>query len=271
MIRTRKWAWAAVAAGAVLGLATVRVRAHEIKVMLDRMSAQKGDQDVVFLSWGHLLPTEGPTHGEDVERYQLLSPSGSVRALTTDKESDQRNAVHLEEEGLYTAEVVRKPSILTIFTFGDRHLHLVGPKTEVQAGAKVEDSFRSFQSSKAMVTAGGGGSEAPKPIGHALEIVPAIAPAEWAVGRDLPFQVLFEGKPLSGELFQAKPLDFKPDDVWTWTRPTDQSGTAVLRPDRAGTWLLKATFERPAPLAERERFDADHWTATLLLHVGEKK
>lgn len=271
MIRPRRYAWAAaVAAGLGLGLATVRTHAHEIKVMLDRMSVKQGDKDVVFLSWGHLLPTDGPTRGEDVERYQLLTPSGSIRNLATDNESDQRNTVHLEEEGLYTAEAVRKPTILTIFTRGDRHVHFVGPKNDIREEGTVEDSFRSFQSAKAMVTAGGG-SEKPKPIGHALEIVPATAPEEWSVGRDIPFQVLFEGKPLSGKLFQAKPLDLKPDDVWTWTRPTDQIGVAVLRPDHAGTWLLKATFDRPAAAGDRERFDKDHWTATLILEIREKK
>jgi|GEM_PF-1453344 len=270
MIRPRNYVWGAAVAGAVLASAAVRARAHEIKVMLDRMSVKKGDKDVVFLSWGHLLPTDGPTRGEDIERYQLLTPSGSVQILATDKESDQRNVVHLEEEGVYTAEAVRKPAVLTVFTLGDKHVHFVGPKTEVREGAQIKDSFRSFQYAKAMVAAGNAPAP-PKPVGHVLEIVPAVGEAEWTAGRDIPFRVLFEGKPLSGKLFQAKPLDFKPDDVWTWTRPTDQSGTAVLRPDRPGTWLLKATFERPAAESDRDRFDADHWTATLILQVGEKK
>jgi uncharacterized GH25 family protein len=253
----------------LLPLGPTWAHGHEIKVLLDRMSVRKGDTDVVFLSWGHLLPTDGPTRGEDVERYRFLTPSGSVQILATDAESDQRNVVHLEEAGLYTAEAVRKPSVLTVFTLGDRHVHFIGPKTEVRPGAKIEDSFRSFQFAKAMVVTGDG-SEKPTPVGHALEIVPTTAPEGWAVGRDIAFQVLYEGKPLSGKLFQAKPLDFKPDDVWTWTRPTDQEGVAVLRPDRAGTWLLKATFERPSPAEDRERFDADHWTATLVLQVREK-
>jgi len=261
------------AVAAVLGIACAQhVHAHEIKVMLDRLHVKKGEKDAVFLSWGHLLPTEGPIRGEDVEGYQLLTPSGSVQILATDKESDQRNVVHLEETGLYTAAAIRKPSVLTVFTLGDQHVHFLGPKTEVREGSNVEDSFRSFQFAKALVTAGDASdSETPKPIGHTLEIVPATPPAQWTVGQDIPLRVLFEGKPIFGKLFQAKPLDFKPDDVWTWTRPTDQAGQAILRPDRAGTWLLKASFDRPAAPEDQKRYDKDHWTATLILEVREKK
>jgi hypothetical protein len=139
------------------------------------LECQKGEKDAVFLSWGHLLPTEGPTRGEDVEGYQLLTPRGSVQILATDKESDQRNVVHLEEEGLYTAAAIRKPSVLTVFTLGDQHVHFLGPKTEVREGGNIEDSFRSFQFAKALVTAGNA-SETPKPIGHTLEIVPTTPP-----------------------------------------------------------------------------------------------
>lgn len=257
-------------ASLALMVAIVEIEAHEIKVLLDHMMAVKGDRNTVFLSWGHLLPTDGPTRGEDIERYQFHTPSGSIQYLATDAESDQRNVVHLEEAGLYTAEAVRKPAVLTIFTRGDRHVHFIGPKTEIRDGSPIEDSFRSHQSAKALIAAGDS-PQKPAPVGHALEIVPALGPDAWVVGAEIPFHVLFEGKPVSGKLFQAKPLDFKPDDVWTWTRPTDDAGTAILKPDRPGTWLLKATLQRPAPEVFRSQFDADHWTATLVLNIGEKK
>lgn len=268
MDRTGNRRSAVIVAGLLIAIGCVlsHVRGHEVKVLLDRMSVEKGAEDVVYLSWGHLLPTDGPTRGEDIERYQLVTPGGSIKFLALDTESDQRNVVHLEEDGVFTAEAVRKPAILTIFTRGDRHVHFVGPKTEIRDGSRIEDSFRSFQYAKALVTAGSGGV-APKPVGHVLEIVPEAGSASWVVGKDIAFQVLFEGKPISGKLFQAKRIDFKPDDVWTWTRPTDEKGKAVLRVDQPGTWLLKATVEKPAPPGERERFDADHWTATLILEI----
>jgi len=251
---------------ALLALLSTTAGAHEVKVMLEKLDVKPGDSDVVFLSWGHHLPTDQPTRKADIERYQITTPGGSVRKLTLDEESDQRNTIHVEEEGCYTAEAIRKPAVMTIFRFEDRHVHFLGPKTKIRKGATVEDSFRSYQFAKAIVSSGKG-LQKPTAVGHTLEIVPASAPSEWTVGREIPFRVLFEGKPVSGKLFQARPLAFKPDDVWTWTRPTDQEGQAALTPDRPGTWLLKATVERPAPVSDREEFDADHWTATLILEI----
>ena len=60
------------------------------------------------------------------------------------------------------------------------------------------------------------------------------------------------------------------DDVWTWTRATDQDGKAVLRPSEAGTWLIRVVIERPGPEAEREQFDHDSWTATLVINIRAK-
>lgn len=266
MLRIQRCArlWVALLAG--LAIVSKSAEGHEIKVLLDRLSVSKGEQDAVFLSWGHLLPTDAPVRGETLEHYRFHTPSGSVQPLATDEESDQRNVVHLEEEGLYTAEAVRKSSIMTVFTLGDRHVHFVGPKTEIREGALIKDSFRSHQSAKALATSGNA-NEIPKPVGHDLEIVPTTAPADWVVGQEIPFQVLFEGQPLIGELFQAKPLDFKPDDVWTWVRPTDQEGQAILLPDRPGTWLIKATYKQPAPVDQHDLFDADSWTATLVFEI----
>ena len=247
-----------------------QIRGHEIKVLLDQMSPKTGDKDVVFLSWGHLLPIDRPIRSEDIEQFAIRTPSGSRRQLVAEGESDQRNTVHLEEQGIYTAEAIRKSAILTIYRVGKQHIHFLGPKTKVRQGATIEESFRSFQYAKAIV-ATAPDAQAPKPIGHTLEIVPATGPDGWIVGKDIPFQILFEGKPVSGKQFQAKPISFKPDDVWTWTRPADQDGKAVLRPSEAGTWLIRTVVERPAPAADQAEYDRDEWTATLVLEIREKE
>lgn len=248
---------------------TQPAQGHEIKVLLDQMTPKQGDEDIVYLSWGHLLPVDRPTKADEIDRFVLRTPSGSQRQLTLEGESDHRNTVHLEEAGIYTAEAVRKPAILTVYRAGRQHVHFAGPKTKVRKDAHIEDSFRSHQSAKAIV-ATPGSTAVPEPIGHTLEIVPAAPPSEWVAGNDIPFQVLFEGKPIASKNFQAKPIQFKPDDVWTWTRATDQDGKAVLRPSEAGTWLIRVVVERPGPEAEREQFDHDSWTATLVIDIRAK-
>src|SRR5690606_17628734 len=106
-------AWVIIAGLALAG-AGERASAHEIKVLASRLVTEPGSRDTVYLSWGHILPVDIPVDAEAIKDYRLHTPSGSVSYLAAEGHSLHANEVHVEEEGLYTAEVTRHPSIYTV-------------------------------------------------------------------------------------------------------------------------------------------------------------
>ncbi|MDO4723651.1 MAG: DUF4198 domain-containing protein [Comamonadaceae bacterium] len=68
-----------------------------------------------------------------------------------------------------------------------------------------------------------------KPLGYALEIVPAVNPAKLEEGDKLSVQVLYEGKPLAGAKVSVDFFDHDADEV-----TTDAQGRAELKVAREG-------------------------------------
>ena len=58
------------------------VQAHDMKVFASQLAVPKaGDRTTVYLSWGHALPVDDLTDSKALERYDWLSPAGTVTAL----------------------------------------------------------------------------------------------------------------------------------------------------------------------------------------------
>jgi len=80
-------------------------------------------------------------------------------------------------------------------------------------------------------------------LGQRLEIVPQCNPYELKAGDTLTVRVLFEGKPLAGaKLFAHHQAG---DKVTTKTVRTGKDGTATIKLDKAGSWLLRLVHMRP--------------------------
>jgi len=94
---------------------------------------------------------------------------------------------------------------------------------------------------KSLVAAGGGASEGfDRVLGFTLELVPQRLPR---VG-DLPVELLYEGKPLSGALVVAMN---QADPTTKISARSDRNGRVVLKLPRSGVWLVKAVHMIPAP------------------------
>jgi uncharacterized GH25 family protein len=80
-------------------------------------------------------------------------------------------------------------------------------------------------------------------LGQRLEIVPKRNPYKFKAGDALTVRVLFEGKPLAGaKLFAHHQAG---DKVTTKTVRTGKDGTATIKLDKAGSWLLRLVHMRP--------------------------
>lgn len=242
--------------------------AHDIKVFSSRhVLPDGGGKATVYLSWGHRVPVDELVDAAPVERYDLISPDGKATTLKKEGVSLQANAVEFKDAGVYTAVVTRKASVYTyvLGDDGDRQLKR-GPKTE-HAGAKIDSATRYQQAGKALIVVGKPGDAAPKPLGLPVEITPLDGPAKWTANADIRFQILLDGKPVPTAEVVARDIGFKPEDAWNYATESNRKGEFTVRPERAGTWVVKVSVKKLTHGDTRAQYDFDSYTATLTLEV----
>ncbi|WP_049974250.1 DUF4198 domain-containing protein, partial [Azospirillum sp. B4] len=123
-----------------------------------------------------------------------------------------------------------------------------GDKTP-PAGAEVVD-YQSVTRADAYVSKGAPTTAVVAPTGHGLEFVPQTHPNQIDRSAGLAVRVLFDGKPLAGQTLTLYRAGTAYDDagrkgVANVTSGAD--GTAVLRPDRPGLYLVMGRYRTHAP------------------------
>jgi uncharacterized GH25 family protein len=90
-------------------------------------------------------------------------------------------------------------------------------------------------------------TEATRPMGHELEIVPLKDPSVLKKGEALPVRVLFRGKPLTGVQVSAVYAGAKLEGhVFPVSSTTDAKGEAKLELDRPGLWYARLIHMLPS-------------------------
>ena len=254
------------AALACFGLATT-AHSHDLRVLVASLAAAPGADDTVYVSYGHVLPVDQPIDADWLQDYHVKTPSGSFLTLVKEGTSLHSNVIHVEEQGTYQAVATQKPAVWTeVVDDKGVHTHVRAAKKAVK-GETAEHATLIKKYAKALLVSGPKGATPPEALGHELEIVPAEASTDWRAGRDLNFKVLYQGKPLPSADLVATYIGFKPDAAWCYATTSDPKGTAVVRPERAGTWVLRVKTTRPAAKDKQEEYDTEVVTATLVLEI----
>lgn len=251
---------------ALSGLAAT-CRAHDLRVLVARMIAATGQDDTVYVSYGHVLPVDQPIDADWLQDYLVKTPSGSILTMVKEGVSLHSNVIHVEEEGIYQAVATQKPAVWTeVVDDKGVHTHVRAAKKSVKEGT-AEHAMLIKKYAKALLISGPRTSSPPEALGHELEIVPVEPSTEWKAGHDLNFKVLYRGKPLPSADLVATYIGFKPDAAWCYATSGDAKGLAVVRPQQAGTWVLRVKTTRPAARDKREEYDEEVVTATLVLEI----
>lgn len=79
-----------------------------------------------------------------------------------------------------------------------------------------------------------------KPLGGKMELVPLKNPLDLKSGDTLPFQVLYNGKPLAGATVSAEGVEKD-------ALKTDQEGKAEIVIKKSGLNVVKANLKTPTP------------------------
>jgi uncharacterized GH25 family protein len=242
--------------------------AHDINALASRLAVDKpGEKITVYLSWGHRVPVDDLLDASSVARYELVAPDGKGTGLKKEGLSLHANAAVVEVPGVYQVLVDRKPSVFT-YVFDDEGNRVMkrGPKTAVKDG-KIDQGIRSVQCGKAIISVGPRSKDPVKAGSQTMEIVPLEGPAGWVNGATLRFQVLLNGKPLSGGDLTARYIGFRPDTEWCCSTRINEEGVASVRPSQAGSWLLRVNVKRPTTGSLREQYDYESFTTTLTLEI----
>lgn len=142
------------------------------------------------------------------------------------------------------------------------------PKAAVPEGARMLPSFQAITLAETYLTIGAPDRGALKPRGSGIEIIPVTHPADLYTGESFVFEVLQDGKPVSGQDIEVT------EAVWTSDRKADvvrlktaDDGRATLALRRAGTWLALVRHRTKAPSGAPA--DELSLTATLVFQVRD--
>ncbi|CAG34885.1 DUF4198 domain-containing protein [Desulfotalea psychrophila] len=92
---------------------------------------------------------------------------------------------------------------------------------------------------KTLINAGKADNGYSQILGQQLEIVPISNPAKAIVGKEMSFQILADGKPLSTKVYATYDGFSNRVNTYAYFTETDDSGIAHVQITHAGTWMLR--------------------------------
>jgi uncharacterized GH25 family protein len=108
--------------------------------------------------------------------------------------------------------------------------------------------------------------ERDRAVGMRIELVAERNPYAAAAGEDMPFVLMYEGRPKPGALVVALSRE---DPAAKLSARSDRHGRVVFRFPRGGIWLIKAVHMNVAPPGSGVDFES-YW-ASLTMDLPERK
>jgi len=211
------------------------------------------------IGWGHSFPADDFLGDADLEDLFILSTTGEKIAATPKSATEFISRQALAEGGSLLVAGQRKPGFYTKTIDGGKRQSKKGLDNVVKC------SF-STMGMKGIVNVGGGGKSGVDQVaGHPLEIIPLANPSHLKVGAILPIRVLFDGKPLSGEITAVCHGYADNKEIQAASISTDLNGRGEIIVSAPGVWLLKAQHEQP--FSQPEECDVESYVATLTFAV----
>ena len=84
-----------------------------------------------------------------------------------------------------------------------------------------------------------------RPAGHKLEIMPLSDPAGYKAGQEAAFQIVYDGQPLSTEVFATSDGYTKAENSYGWYTETSDKGVAQVKFSQKGLWMVRVQHKVP--------------------------
>lgn len=248
-----------------LSFAVMSLQAHSLWINSFESHAHKPGHAMVSLGWGHGLPMDDVLNAANgkiaIDSFNLYDPSLKTVSLYKppfkSKEPDMSNSdfdiysadlgvqkIALKKgaaKGVYQLSVISKPTFYTQYIDKKDRQHLkLKPKNEIQDTKTIINSVRYQAFAKSYLTVGKW--QEPKPLGHALEIIPKTDLSNLKAGDLVEVYVTFYGKPLTSSI---KGVEY----ITAWSSSFGQSdnfslysylmeGKAQFRVQSSGQWII---------------------------------
>lgn len=164
----------------------------------------------------------------------------------------------LKQEGTYLLAGHRQGMIWSHTTQGWKQASKKGLQGVLSSG-----KYEKF--CKTLVVAGQPDEGYKKILGHQLEIVPLGDPQLAAIGKDLRFQILFDGKPLSTEVYATYDGFTDAPNTYAYFTEADENGVARVKITHPGTWMVRVQHKLTEPT---EDYDQHVLRAVLVFGVN---
>lgn len=227
--------------------------AHEFWATPSTWTAAPGSAVTLLANVGDRFPhATSFTTPERVESVRLVGPAtdqpvpGPYRRERDSLAADVRLP---SAPGTYVGVFVIRPRVGektgAIFEEHLRHQGLDDVAAERARRQETQTAVRERYSryGKTLVQAGSGGDEsnATRPLGLKIELVPLTNPIRLRPGGELRVRLLLDGQPVAGALVGAIDAGAKVGaGEWPVTARTDASGEAALVLSNHGPWLIRA-------------------------------
>jgi uncharacterized GH25 family protein len=227
-------------------------------------SPEYGARTKVYFGWGHGYPVADFLLAEDLSEFRLITPKGESEPIKPGVGGFLATELIFSKKGTHIVAASLKPGFYTMYVEKGKIHHRSVPKTGLNG---VILSLHFEQYAKALINIDGSSEAFGKPVGHTLEIIPLLNPAECKVGNYLPVQVLFKGRPARFCPVYGTYAGFSTGDDFAFATTADGQGKAKIRILHHGPWLIKAKIKLPAPYELKDKCNELSYTATLTFEV----
>lgn len=245
--------------------------AHNLWLNPDNYYPEIGDTVDIGIGWGHKYPA-GRVDQEfkdgRLEEIRAIDPDGVPVELK--KVSADHYKLKIGKAGAYLITSRIKPVLFTNTPEGRKR----GNKKEVDNAVKCTNYHIE---AKTVIIAGGSEKGLESFMGRTLELIPLSGLKGLKKGGALSVKVLFNKKPLPGLQLKAGYAGFE-DDIaphdtgrkekrnYPVETVTDSQGQAVIKPDRAGYWIVMLSHRSPYP--EKDECDEYTYNIAFTFEVG---
>lgn len=244
----------------MLAIGVGSAAAHEFIIKPVQMKTEPGHTLPFSIVSAHAFMISEEMEPVDEVDVSLIQGDGNDRValkpndvlLTLD------GAAELKTEGTHILAGHRNGMIWTQTTRGWKQASRKGLTGVISSG-----KYEKF--CKTLVVCGNADNGYKTVLGHKLEIVPVDDPSQAVPGRDLRFQVLYDGKPHPAEVYATYDGFTDAANTYAYYTETDETGQARVRITHPGVWMVRVQHKVDEPT---EDYDSHVLRAVLVFGVN---